>query len=660
MCPRWWIALVAAVVSASCLPNAARAQWSTYGVALSDTCCPLNEPDHAVSDGKGGLLAVWMDSRDPNDGEPYAQHLTAAGTLAPGWSPSALKIVTGQFPGDWPDQAISDGAGGLFVSMSGGPPATFSDITLQHILPDGTLPAGWPAWGVKVAATADDEEGSSICRDADGGVFVFYYVNLAILRAQHITAQGTVAPGWPSAGIDVAPVVGNFEYLPTAVADSSGGAIVVWEDSRYAVYPTLDNDLFAQRVRADGTIASGWPITGLPICLAPHMQTFHHVVSDGAGGAFIAWSDFRDAPPEVYYGSAIYLTRLLPGGTIAPGWPVNGRLVFEQPGSTNTTQRLSDLAPDGDGGALLAWENAWDASVYVQRILADGTVAPGWPSAGKKVSTLVDYLYDPYLCDDGAGGAYVGFTAYNHKIYMQHLTGSGQVAPGWPSEGYRALAYADSNGQYPRVCSDGHGGAILIWAGSLLNYAQRYGADGPVPVMLALVAFEALPDQVALTWGGPGAAVVRATVERRTESASWQPLGAAEIAGADRLHYLDRAVTPGTRYAYRLAWSADGGEQFTAASWVEVPRAAALFLEGLRPNPAAQLDVAFSLPSAAPATLELLDVSGRRLLVREVGSLGAGRHLLRLADRATVAAGLYWLRLRQGGRALSTRAAVVR
>lgn len=74
-------------------------------------------------------------------------------------------------------------------------------------------------------------------------------------------------------------------------------------------------------------------------------------------------------------------------------------------------------------------------------------------------------------------------------------------------------------------------------------------------------------------------------------------------------------------------------------------------LEGVRPNPAGgeKLTVRFALPIAAPARLELVDVSGRRVVAREVGSLGAGRHAVDLAAGRRLPSGLYLVRLSQGG-----------
>ena len=88
--------------------------------------------------------------------------------------------------------------------------------------------------------------------------------------------------------------------------------------------------------------------------------------------------------------------------------------------------------------------------------------------------------------------------------------------------------------------------------------------------------------------------------------------------------------------------------------------AVALALKGVTPNPSNGdgMHVDFSLPNARRATLALYDVSGRRVAFREVGSLGAGRHTVDLAQR--LPAGMYVIRLVQDGRSLSARASVVR
>jgi hypothetical protein len=95
---------------------------------------------------------------------------------------------------------------------------------------------------------------------------------------------------------------------------------------------------------------------------------------------------------------------------------------------------------------------------------------------------------------------------------------------------------------------------------------------------------------------------------------------------------------------------------------VEVPPAPRLQLSGARPNPAvAPLVVAFALAGSEPARLDLRDIAGRGVLTREVGSLGAGAHVVNLAEsRALPAPGLYFLRLSQGADVRTARVVVLR
>jgi hypothetical protein len=85
----------------------------------------------------------------------------------------------------------------------------------------------------------------------------------------------------------------------------------------------------------------------------------------------------------------------------------------------------------------------------------------------------------------------------------------------------------------------------------------------------------------------------------------------------------------------------------------------AFALEGVRPNPAfgGRMVVHFALPSDEPATLELLDVAGRRVRERAVGALGAGRHTVDLGGG--LRPGLYFVRLTQGANQRVARATMV-
>jgi hypothetical protein len=86
-----------------------------------------------------------------------------------------------------------------------------------------------------------------------------------------------------------------------------------------------------------------------------------------------------------------------------------------------------------------------------------------------------------------------------------------------------------------------------------------------------------------------------------------------------------------------------------------------LALEGAHPNPAfGAIHVWFTLPSREAATIDVIDVSGRRVLRREVGGLGPGRHFFTLGSSPRLRPGLYFLRLSQGRLSLSRRVVMIR
>ena len=68
-----------------------------------------------------------------------------------------------------------------------------------------------------------------------------------------------------------------------------------------------------------------------------------------------------------------------------------------------------------------------------------------------------------------------------------------------------------------------------------------------------------------------------------------------------------------------------------------------------------RFEVSFSLPGSEPARLELVDLNGRRVLAREVGSFGAGSHHLEIGGGRDFSPGMYFLRLAQAGRSQVTR-----
>ena len=80
-----------------------------------------------------------------------------------------------------------------------------------------------------------------------------------------------------------------------------------------------------------------------------------------------------------------------------------------------------------------------------------------------------------------------------------------------------------------------------------------------------------------------------------------------------------------------------------------------------RPNPArGEFAVGYTLAGAGPARIELLDLAGRRIAARAVDGGGTGSNVVRFSEARDLPAGIYLVRLAQGGRFLTRRVVVIR
>jgi hypothetical protein len=224
-----------------------------------------------------------------------------------------------------------------------------------------------------------------------------------------------------------------------------------------------------------------------------------------------------------------------------------------------------------------------------------------------------------------------------------------------PNQGdYNAL-FADCQAVYG-AWSDARDADVNIYTGRYPPLSQ--------PTLVTFASATALPRQVTLAWQAQGGLSLTGTVERRDLGGAWSPLvGSSTTDGSGRMPYVDATVSPGHSYEYRLVVpQPPAGDWITCGVQVDVPvEVMRLTLGRARPNPTStDIIVTFDLPTNAPATLQLLDLSGRRVASREVGSFGPGRPTLNLGAGLNLRSGIYFVRLAQSGQEATTRISVVR
>jgi hypothetical protein len=193
--------------------------------------------------------------------------------------------------------------------------------------------------------------------------------------------------------------------------------------------------------------------------------------------------------------------------------------------------------------------------------------------------------------------------------------------------------------------------------GNLSHYVL-VSPEIPVATLVSVVSAQGASDRISLVWYLSQSALP-ATVYRRTEATSWSEVERAYADGSGFLRYEDHAVSRGERYSYRLGIQDGGLEAFFGETTVLADELE-FALQGMVPNPSTgeRLTVNFSLPSPERATLELLDVTGRRLAGQRIEGV-VGRQTVVLDTGRRLAPGLYWIRLRHAGQEKTTRAVVM-
>ena len=252
------------------------------------------------------------------------------------------------------------------------------------------------------------------------------------------------------------------------VADGAGGAVVAWQDTRSGEY-----DVYAQRVSASGAIL--WNPSGVPVCTAPTDQTQIAMVSDGRGGALIAWTDDRNGNKDIYH------QRVDPMGTciFGPGG-VDGQQITNDP----LDQSFPAVVGDGNGGAIIVWQDERSGFSDIYATKFNETYGWTWGGVnGAPVCTAASYQQAPVVAPDDAGGVVIFWydTRGGGSLYGQRMSSIGNAR--WMADGIPVAS--PGNTCYPKsAVSDGAGSVYVGWVSysyttwSYSVYAQKVSRAG--------------------------------------------------------------------------------------------------------------------------------------------------------------------------------------
>jgi hypothetical protein len=443
------------------------AQWNN-NVSINNSICNSIDSQvlpKIVSDSSGGAIIAWTDNRSGTN-DIYAQRINAAGYIQ--WDIDGV-LVTGSVDVQNEPNIVSDGSGGAIITWQDKRNGINNDIYAQHI--NGAGVVQWSNDGVAICTALNNQHSPEITSDDNGGAIITWQdLRNGVsndIYAQHINGGGLFQ--WTSNGIPIciAPGLQNHARI---ISDESGGAIITWFDFRSG----LNDDIYAQRISNSGLIQ--WTNDGVAICSAANYQVNPILISNGSGGAIIAWEDHRLGTE-----ADIYAQLINSSGQVQ--WLNDGVVICTSP----SDQYSPTIVSDNTGGAIITWydyRNGTNDDIYSQRINAAGLVQ--WTNNGVAICTALNDQYYPVTVSDGNSGAIITWQDYRlgsfSDVYAQLINSFGQIQ--WITNGV-VVSDALNNQVSPIIVSNNTGGAIVAWQDGRTGtfddiFAQQISSEGNV------------------------------------------------------------------------------------------------------------------------------------------------------------------------------------
>jgi PKD repeat protein len=261
-------------------------KWTSNGVAVCTSTFRYESSHQIVSDGSGGAIFTWMESRSGYD--IYAQRLDGTGKSL--WSENGVAICTAINNQSSP-RITSDGSGSAIIAWQD-KRSSNEDIYAQRL--DGTGKSLWSGNGVAICTADNDQVEPQITTDGSGGAIITWRDNRSgkyDIYARRIDSTGKLL--WTADGVAIC-IAATVQQNPQITSDVSGGAIIAWQDKR-----TGNFNIYARRIDSEGKPL--WSENGVAICTVVNIQKGIQITSDGSGGAIIIWSDYRSGGnPDIY------------------------------------------------------------------------------------------------------------------------------------------------------------------------------------------------------------------------------------------------------------------------------------------------------------------------------------------------------------------------
>ncbi len=283
---------------------------------------------------------------------------------------------------------------------------------------------------------------------------------------------------WQDNGVSVRQGI-HIEWQRTGDNGSDGEMIFAWSDTRFG-----GRDIYAQKVDVNGN--NLWGSEGSPVVVQPGRQEDPILITDGNGGAYIIWVDYRDEPD---YGD-IYAQHINSEGVIS--WDESGIPLTNVPGK----QVAPNAASDGIGGVFVIWNDlsvstlghtyGTHLTTDVNEIIAPGIGVPIIANDSDHAGVSIERAADGSAILVWADDRNVDVSDSGIDIFTQRIDTSCNTMWSTPEEGGIPLCTAPGSQEYIKVTYYSQTVSAVVWEDKRFNenigdiFIQYVDMDGNV------------------------------------------------------------------------------------------------------------------------------------------------------------------------------------
>jgi hypothetical protein len=301
-----------------------------------------------------------------------------------------------------------------------------------------------------VCITNGLQSSPEILEDGKGGAFItwrdYRNLNTADVFVQRVDSNGFSQ--WVLDGLNICtnPQVQNAARM---CSDGNDGLILSWSDARNG---NSNRDIYAQKVNASGIIQ--WTYNGIAVANSTSNQFGDQIVSDGAGGAIIAW---QQGAPGL---TDIYVNRIDANGNKL--WGANGVEVTTAFGNKEAVKLL--MVNDG---LIAVWqdERNGDFDIYAQKFDLSGTRQ--WGNGAKSICNATNDQTNVRITKNPTNNSFFAFWVdrrnggANLDIYGNRVDVDGN--PMWTASGATICNAAGVQTQLEAVALNNTNKSVLVW-----------------------------------------------------------------------------------------------------------------------------------------------------------------------------------------------------